>query len=179
MPRQQYSKSLLFKFGVTVTALALLVVHAFVNFAADTTTIILLALAALPWFATMIEELELPGQWRIKFHDLSQRQTHLEDDVEALMFLLAHFLNKRQLDILRHLDQPTPSYPVEINPADQFFRLDFSQLLNLGLIEPIDPNKWLFDNPGRRDAAHYHRITEQGRRYLTLLKAVENKVGKL
>jgi hypothetical protein len=179
MPRQQGSKSWLLKLGVTVTSLGLLVVHAFVGFTADTTTVVLLGLAALPWVATTIEELELPGQWRIKFHDLSQRQTHLEDDVEALMFLLAHFLNKRQLDILRHLDQPTPSYRLEVNPSDQFFRFDFSQLMNLGLIEPIDQGRWLFDNPGWRDAAEYHRITEQGRRYLTLLKAVENKIGKL
>jgi hypothetical protein len=35
------------------------------------------------------------------------------------------------------LDQPTPSYRLEVNPSNQFFPFIFSQLMSLGLIEPL------------------------------------------
>lgn len=58
---------------VTLGALGLALTHLlWPSLAIDSVTLVLVALAIVPWLAPLFKSLELPGGWKIQFHDLQK-----------------------------------------------------------------------------------------------------------
>lgn len=59
------------RFIITIVALALTIGHnIWPEFKVDTITLILITVAILPWLASVIKSLELPGGFKIELHDV-------------------------------------------------------------------------------------------------------------
>ena len=66
-------KTRLIQIVVTLSAVALVVVHAvWPEWKIDGITVSLLIVAVLPWLAPLFKSLELPGGWKIEFRDLQR-----------------------------------------------------------------------------------------------------------
>jgi hypothetical protein len=68
-----------FGIGLTVVALAAAVGHLIWPAAKiDTSTVVLLVVALLPWLGHLLDSIELPGGWKVKYRSLEQRQDSVE-----------------------------------------------------------------------------------------------------
>lgn len=74
-------KTIWVKVLITIVAVAAAGVRVgFPHLLIDTTTIVLIVLAALPWLSELIESAELPGGWKIKFRslqDIAEKSTQI------------------------------------------------------------------------------------------------------
>jgi hypothetical protein len=67
--------------GVVVTAVAVLAAAAHTvlpNVKIDSITVLLAVIAVLPWLGELLESIELPGGWKVKYRSLEERQNLLE-----------------------------------------------------------------------------------------------------
>ena len=70
---------------VTGIALVVAVVHlAFPRAEIDAVTVALLALAVLPWLGELVESLEGPGGWKVKYRELKREFNAVKGDVTEL-----------------------------------------------------------------------------------------------
>lgn len=68
--------------GVTVAALVLIAVRLiWPKLSIDMITLVLLLAAALPWLGVVFSSVQLPGGWRVEYHQLAQRVQRTERDV--------------------------------------------------------------------------------------------------
>lgn len=68
--------------GVTTTALILIAVRLiWPHLSIDMITLVLLLAAALPWLGVVFSSVQLPGGWRVEYHQLAQRVERTERDV--------------------------------------------------------------------------------------------------
>jgi hypothetical protein len=74
---------------VVVTAVAVLAAVAHIlwpNVKIDTITVLLAVIALLPWLGELLESIELPGGWKVKYHSLEERQNLLERATAELAY---------------------------------------------------------------------------------------------
>lgn len=70
------------KTQITITAVAAIaaVVHIiWPSIAIDSTTLVLLVIAAIPWLIPLFKTLEFPGGWKIEFQDLEEARNRAEE----------------------------------------------------------------------------------------------------
>ncbi|WP_133850073.1 hypothetical protein [Labedaea rhizosphaerae] len=65
--------------AVTTVAVAAAVAHVvWPNLEIDTITVVLLVVALLPWLGHLLDSIEMPGGWKVKYRSLEQRQDSVE-----------------------------------------------------------------------------------------------------
>jgi hypothetical protein len=65
--------------GVTVVAVSAAAAHViWPNLKIDTITVVLLVVALLPWLGHLLDSIEMPGGWKVKYRSLEQRQDSVE-----------------------------------------------------------------------------------------------------
>ena len=82
---------------LSLTATGFLVWHV-VDRAAhiDGWAITLLVVGFLPWLRTVFESIEFPGGGSVKYQKLEAKQEQQDDEIKALQFLVANFLDWRR-----------------------------------------------------------------------------------
>lgn len=137
----------------------------------DAWAVTLLVVAFLPWMRTVFESISFPGGGEVKYQKLEARQELQQGEIDAMRFVLAHFLPDDQLRVLSKFAAPEP-YELA-SAGEEFFRAK-NPLQSLGFIEPI-PENWTEEfNEGSKDLKTLMRLTDSGREYLELRKKSES-----
>ncbi len=154
---------------ISVVGLAFAIVHLTTTLAIDTTTIVLLVIAAIPWLSVFLSEATLPGGWKLTF--IQQKQEEQAKQIATLQFLVTHLLTSGQIGHLRRLDN-MPPYIMEKGYAPELAP-DLRHLRGLGFIEQTSKttvNDFIneVEKNGKADASRYFQTTSIGRKYLEL-----------
>jgi multisubunit Na+/H+ antiporter MnhG subunit len=163
------------RLAVTGVALLALVLHlSFERTKLDTTGLVLIFLALVPWLATIISRAELPGGWKLEFQEVKTEQRRQAQEIDAIKFLLAYFLTEPEC---RHLEgfAADKQYRVRKDGTTSFFEKELRRLRALGFIEGRPGCgvrsllKAMADAGGNEvDARDHFEITARGRDYLRL-----------
>jgi hypothetical protein len=161
------------KVVISTAALLLLVVESFAPGTLTPTKLAIVALAVLPWLAELIETAELPGGWKFSFRELSSNQMQLANEVEALRFVIAHFLPITEVEHLRAIAEQRPiNFDVSATTADVFAG-ELRHLRSLGMLVGR-PDKRIADLRSTGGNVHdYLTLSEAGAIYLKLRAAIE------
>ena len=126
----------------------------------------LLAIAFLPWLWQIIESVGFPGG-SIKFRELQEKQERQHDEIQALQFLVAHFLTgAEQL----HLGNLASGKPFELRSGmPNAFYDEMRRLRSLGFIAQKGEMGVRALAMGSGDVKDFFEIAEPGRQYLKLL----------
>lgn len=162
------------KILISVCALTVLLIRIIVpTLNIDSIALGLLVVAALPWFADLLDSAELPGGWKIAFKDLKQQQQEQGEQIRQLRFLIDNFLSEYQSKCLRAMrDKHEFLFDKKSNVVEQA-KDDIRRLFSAGLIarKPERGFRTLFDQGSDvQDINKHFYITEQGKEYLTFLK---------
>ena len=163
------------KFAVTGVALAALLLHlASERTKLDTVGFALLFIALVPWLASIISRAELPGGWKIEFQAVKIEQKRQAQEIEALKFLVAHFLTEPECRHLEGLAAAVP-YRARRDGTTSYFEIELRRLRALGFIQG-HPDRGvrsllnaIADAGGNEINVNDHfEITARGRDYLRL-----------
>lgn len=162
------------KLIISLCALGVLFVRIIVpNLNIDSIALGLLVVAALPWFADLLESAELPGGWKIAFKDLKQQQQEQGEQIRQLRFLIDNFLSEYQSECLRAMrDKRKFLFDKKSSVVEQT-KDDIRHLFSAGLVarKPERGFRTLFDQgPDVQDINEHFYITEQGKEYLNFLR---------
>lgn len=147
--------------GVSVFALSLLTVHLKSAVVLDTTALGLVALAALPWFSSVIESAKLGGL-EVKFRAVEREQARQRREIDLLRFLIENFVTEWELVHLKRLACGEP-FPFK---GHEPFKAELRRLINFGLIEEL-PKTSLDESFYKSGDLHeILAITARGRDYL-------------
>lgn len=102
----------------------------------------------------------------IQLKNVQEHQKKQEEQIEALRFLAIHFVSSYELAYLSQLNDER-SGP----PNSRYFLQELYHLRSMGLIKNKE-GKHLGDMLERSDVNSYAKITDEGRKYLTLLGAL-------
>ena len=133
----------------------------------------LLVIAALPWFADLLESAEFPGGWKVAFKNLEDQQNAQEEEIKELQFLMRTFLSEHQLKCLQNMKNGDKYFVnVSDGPVEQT-KDDIRRLYDRGLIirKANKGFRTLFKEGG--DINIHFSITELGEEYLELLNSDE------
>ncbi len=163
------------KIAVTAVALLALVLHlSFERTRLDTTAMVLLFLALVPWLATVISRAELPGGWKLEFQEVKIEQRRQAQEIDAIKFLLAYFLTEHECKHLEGLAADGP-YAVRKDSTTSFFDTEMRRLRALGFIDgrPGCGMRTLLSAMAAAggkevNAQDHFEITARGRDYLRL-----------
>jgi hypothetical protein len=91
--------------GITLAALTAAVLHlTFPGIAVDNVTVALAVVAALPWFARILQSLTLPGGVKLEFRELTKRVEALDDKLTKLQeFVVQGVGAKQRAELSAHL----------------------------------------------------------------------------
>jgi hypothetical protein len=161
------------KFAFPVVALALLAVHLHNSkLPVDTTAIVLLILAFLPWLSVFLDSFELFGL-KANFRKIEEEQQRQQKDLEYVQFLIANFLTKWEDIHLRKIAQAA-EYIVDVQ-SDTYssFEKEIDHLRQLGLINnyPEVGLRTMRRRGGKVNVKEFFHITSRGRDYLKLRDA--------
>jgi hypothetical protein len=151
-----------------------MVLHLFRNqFHVDVWVVVLLGLAAFPWYAPSIESVAFPGG-SVKFRELKERVDRQGEDIKALTFLMANFLTEEQHHQLRRFAEVGPIEVHNANSPGQFMLMD--ELQRFDFVRRLVGHDELYQIRGndhwRGDLKALYAITNRGREYLRLRDAV-------
>ena len=163
------------KFTVTVVALLALLLHLlFERTKLDTTGLLLLFIALLPWLASIISRAELPGGWRLEFQAVKTEQQRQAQEIDALKFLVANFLTEPECRHLVGLAADKP-YTARRDGTTVYFELEMRRLRALGCIQGLPDRGFrsllraLTEAGGKEvNVKDHFEITARGRDYLRL-----------
>jgi hypothetical protein len=117
----------------TLTLLALAGWHLRNADKVDTSLIVLLVLASLPWFSAVFESIEMPGGWKIRYRDLEKKVDETKQAVERLYALS---MSRAAVGHLRDLFERTREGHVYIPPdSTSGMAAELNYLKTLGYIE--------------------------------------------
>ena len=158
------------RISLSIFALALAAVGAFedvIGVKMTATVLGLLAIAALPWLASLLQSAELPGGWKLEFRKLESEQQKQRADLEVLRFLISGFVTDAELMHLHKLASHAP-FPFVRGPETAYFLNELRRLRSLGLIESA-PGKGVrvLEREGGEVGAVF-TVTPRGREYLRL-----------
>lgn len=126
----------------------------------------LLVIAALPWLASVVDSVEIPGL-KLQLKKIDANVQRQGADVEVLKFLMSGFVTNDELVHLRKLSAGEP-FPFVPGPETAFFLEELRRLRSLGLISG-HPGKGIRSlERTRNDVKDHFFITERGTQYLTL-----------
>lgn len=162
------------KLLISLCALGVLLVRIIVpTLNIDSIALGLLVVAALPWFADLLDSAELPGGWKIAFKDLKQQQKEQGEQIQQLRFLIDKFLSENQLKYLRAMRDGRESLFDRRSSVIEQSKDDIRRLFSAGLIarKPERGFRTLFDQGSDvQDINEHFYITDQGKEYLNFLQ---------
>jgi hypothetical protein len=158
------------RIALTVVALGLATVAAFedvIGIKVTPAVLGLLAIAALPWLASLLQSAELPGGWKLEFRKLESEQQKQRADLEVLRFLVSGFVTDAELIHLRKLASHV-AFPFVRGPETAYFLNELRRLRSLGLIENA-PGRGVrvLEREGGDVGTHF-TVTPRGQEYLRL-----------
>lgn len=162
------------KVVISVSALALILIRlVWPQLAVDAITLGLLVVAALPWFSPILESIEAPWGWKVKFKEIESQQQQQQAEIDTLKFLVSHFVTDAELQHLVRLNAPGP-FSYTVDETTHFFEQELRRLRSLGLIAG-QPGRGVrsLKKQNRGDVKDHFLITEQGKRYLELRTETE------
>jgi hypothetical protein len=129
------SSTLVAKAAVSGVALLALLLHLLsLRTRLDTTGLVLLFLALLPWLASIISRAELPGGWKLEFQAVKTEQRRQAQEIDALKFLVSNFLTQTECRHLEGLASHKP-YHARQDGTTSFFELELRRLRALGFVQ--------------------------------------------
>lgn len=134
---------------------------------ADNITVALLIATLFPWIPSLVSSAEFPGGWKVVFRELEAKTARLQEDVDALRFLITGFVTQFEIVHLRKLatDEPFPFERSETR--DDRFVNELIRLWDFGLISKKN-NIDLWKLPISGNLKDYVEINQRGRYYLKL-----------
>lgn len=144
----------------------------------DAITLVLLAIALLPWLSILIESAKLPGGYEITFRRIEDKQKQQQSEINTLQFLVSHFVSRYELEHLTKLAANEP-FLYRRDNSFSFFEQELRRLVYLNLIERV-PNGRGFSGLREQESGNvkdYFLITEQGREYLELRHQVDSVIS--
>src|SRR5690606_24440998 len=99
----------------------------------DSVTVGLLFIAILPWVMEVIESLEFPGGYKLKFRELEKKQQQQSEDIRRIKFLISHFVSDAEFTHLTKLADAQPFTFVQDDTTSFFFE-ELRRLRALNLI---------------------------------------------
>jgi hypothetical protein len=140
----------------------------------DTTGLVLVFLALLPWLASVISRAELPGGWKLEFQAVKTEQRRQAQEIDALKFLVSNFLMESECRHLEGLTSDKPYY-VRRDGTTSYFEMEMRRLRALGFIQGRPDRgvrsllKEIAESRGKAvDVKDHFEITARGRDYLRL-----------
>jgi len=103
----------------------------------------------------------------LEFRELQEKQEHLQDEIRALQFLVAHFLTDYERTHLRKIADRAP-FPVTEATPNSFFD-EMRRLRSLGFLTQHTGRGIAAMNRERGDVRDYFDLSETARQYLDLL----------
>jgi hypothetical protein len=169
------SSTLIAKAAVTGVALLALFLHLLSEKThLDTTGLVLLFLAVLPWLATVIARAELPGGWKLEFQAVKTEQRRQAQEIDALKFLVSNFLTEPECRHLEGLASDKP-YRARRDGTTSYFEMEMRRLRALGFVQgrPDHGVRSLLNaitDAGDKgvEVKDHFEITARGRDYLRL-----------
>jgi len=157
------------RYSVTLGAVVLLLVRFFRPniLPADAITIALLIAALFPWIPSLVSSAEFPGGWKFVFRELEAKTSRLQEDVDALRFLITGFVSQFEIVHLRKLATDEHFPFVRGERKDDRFVNELIRLWDFGLIAKKNVDT-LWDIPLSGNLKDYVEITQRGRDYLKL-----------
>jgi hypothetical protein len=158
----------------TVTLLALALHLLWEKTRLDTTGLVLLFLALLPWMASVISRAELPGGWKLEFQAVKTEQRRQAQEIDALKFLVSNFLTEPECRHLEGLASDRP-YRARQDGTTSYFELEMRRLRALGFVQGRPDHgvrslmKAISEAGGKEiDVKDHFEITARGRDYLRM-----------
>jgi hypothetical protein len=169
------SSTLIAKAAVTAVALLALLLHMLSEKSRlDTTGLVLLFLALLPWLASVISRAELPGGWKLEFQAVKTEQRRQAQEIDALKFLVSNFLTQPECRHLEGLAADKP-YHARRDATTPYFEMEMRRLRALGFVQGRPDHgvrsllRALTEAVGKEvDVKDHFEITARGRDYLRL-----------
>jgi hypothetical protein len=163
------------KAAVTGVALLALLLHMISEKTRlDTTGLVILFLALLPWLASVLSRAELPGGWKLEFQAVRTEQRRQAQEIEALKFLVSNFLTEPESKHLEGLASDKP-HRARRDGTTSYFEMEMRRLRALGFVQgrPDHGVRSLFRaiaEAGDKgvDVKDYFEITARGRDYIRL-----------
>jgi hypothetical protein len=173
-------ETLAYRILISVIFIILILLHlTFPGLQIDAITVAMAIVAMLPWFGRLIENLEAPGGWKIRFREfrveVKKDIKNISNELSYLKFLFANFLTPHEIQHLRNLTNDR----FHFNKSESFDQ-ELRRLRALGFLEPIGPDKGIrsMNADPSRDVKNHFRITERGRTYLQLLDDMERNLAR-
>ncbi|MET8851735.1 hypothetical protein [Amycolatopsis sp. NPDC004625] len=152
----------------------------------DAITVLLIVVALVPWLGDLLESIELPGGWKVKYRDLQQRQDALErSTAEASSTAQAALGAARGEDLPPTMEtvrlfaeeyrrlRATPRQPARTAELDQLFG---TMVTVLPRVPGFDPVRAFDDDEGGMRLAGYAAL--YGRPDPALLGATVRALGR-
>jgi hypothetical protein len=140
----------------------------------DTTGLVLLFLALLPWLAAVISRAELPGGWKLEFQAVKTEQRRQAQEIDALKFLVSNFLTQAEYRHLEGLASDRP-YHARRDGTTSYFEMELRRLRALGFIQGRPDHgvrsllRAISEAGGKEvDVKDHFEITARGSDYLRL-----------
>jgi hypothetical protein len=157
---------------ISVGALALAAGQITGRLKLDPISLGLLALAVLPWLASVVEIAKVAG-WELKFREVEREQDRQREELDrVLTFLFENFVTGWELQHLQTLAEHAPGRPFPYTWA-QTFEDELKRLLGLGLIERQPGKGFRSLRKENGDAGTHFRITARGREYLRYRESLD------
>jgi hypothetical protein len=169
------SSTLVAKIAVSLVALLGLLLHLLSERTRlDTTGLVLIFLALLPWLATVISRAELPGGWKLEFQAVKSEQRRQAQEIDALKFLVSNFLTQAECRHLEGFASDKPYY-ARRDGTTPYFEMEMRRLRALGFVQGRPDHgvssllKAIREAGGEEvDVKDHFEITARGRDYLRL-----------
>lgn len=159
----------------SIGALALMALQLFNNGAQiDVWVVGLFLVAAVPWLSILVQSVKVPGI-DVQFREVKAEQVRQGDDIKALQFLVANFVDARDYECLLQFADESGVVLADDSNAERVFR-SVERLKQLRFLTPTGiwaeagasetPPEW------HGDMKALFGVSELGREYLRLRHAV-------
>lgn len=140
----------------------------------------LVIVGLLPWLSSIIKSIEVAGIGKLELQvkEVTERLTLLQEEVDGLRFVVSGFVTEWEFVHLTKLAAKGPYEYVRGPNRDDRFVGELVRLRDLGLVEKLVEFS-LHDIGFSGDLKAYFKITERGRTYLRLRKAVGRRQGDM
>jgi hypothetical protein len=174
VPTKEQVRGIAPKLFVTAIAIAALGMHLSGRAKLDTTALALIGMAILPWLTSILTRAELPGGLKFEFQQVKAEQWRQAQEIDAIKFLLAHFVTEHECRHLEGLAQDNP-YFAKFGPTTNYFEMEMRRLKALGFITGLRGRglRSLFRaireaNGGEVNVREHFEVAPRGKDYLQL-----------
>jgi hypothetical protein len=135
----------------------------------DTTSLVLVVVALLPWMATHLTSAKLPGGVEVAFREVQRRQEINERAILQLRFIVDGFLTRFEYQHLRNIRD---NVGYDSSAIEEAVGSELRRLRALGLMEQVVPTRgvggFTAHGLGTRRIGDWFRLTPRGIEYLRM-----------